>query len=448
MNACWTQGGCFFPVDISNLTLSFKSPVKEEYVEEIEYGKTKCQNFDDSTPKNALESYHTCLISGCKLSIQAKSAYYNYLFDFGEKMSVADHWKFWRKVKSGEIGAHNIEEFRLVPQKHTDITSFSLVIRYPPNNSTPNLLSEILSPNSAAVLDILKSTLGIQNSNQRSPDTSSLFAQIRGFQMPCSLMFTSLGSRPCSPSPRQSEVKHCPYKPVTVKRFKPLKGSFKGCCQTNLCYLPRKEVRTARSGAAIYYSEWSYWTECSASCGSGTKRRWRNCIGIDKSRCTLALSERENCEIRKCTLWSNWGPWSLCSVSCMGGIISRSRSCLPSGDYCVGPKEQVRSCNTGYCGVGYGHWSSWIGSCEPCGKTVYRSRECRKKICAQTELFETKRCPTRCGSWTIWSSYGQCKFDFVENACQRVRRRECMNEENKPSLCHGDSQEYQKCDVC
>lgn len=50
---------------------------------------------------------------------------------------------------------------------------------------------------------------------------------------------------------------------------------------------------------------------------------------------------------------SDWSPWSECSASCGGGLAVRNKTVLqepePSGAPCVGPLEQHVACNTNSC---------------------------------------------------------------------------------------------------
>lgn len=49
--------------------------------------------------------------------------------------------------------------------------------------------------------------------------------------------------------------------------------------------------------------------------------------------------------------WSNWTPWSDCGITCGSGLIFRSRSCsnpTPSqgGDGCPGVSSEQQTCDT------------------------------------------------------------------------------------------------------
>eukprot|EP01060_Flectonema_neradi_P036122 TRINITY_DN686_c0_g2_i1.p1 TRINITY_DN686_c0_g2~~TRINITY_DN686_c0_g2_i1.p1 ORF type:complete len:1182 (+),score=191.16 TRINITY_DN686_c0_g2_i1:60-3605(+) len=82
------------------------------------------------------------------------------------------------------------------------------------------------------------------------------------------------------------------------------------------------------------FSDWSSWSECSISCGGGSRRRYRDILQHNQgsgSPCPAELVETEPCNLHSCgadcsvTSWSNWGP---CSVVCEGGLRRRQRSVI------------------------------------------------------------------------------------------------------------------------
>ena len=89
------------------------------------------------------------------------------------------------------------------------------------------------------------------------------------------------------------------------------------------------------------------WSECSLTCGGGTKQRSRTCQvpteeirkGLRKGRNLLEENDKPCpgastmvlfCNLDKCppnTNWGPWGPWSECSKNCGGGTKTRKRTC-------------------------------------------------------------------------------------------------------------------------
>ncbi|XP_058038766.1 SCO-spondin-like [Ahaetulla prasina] len=109
------------------------------------------------------------------------------------------------------------------------------------------------------------------------------------------------------------------------------------------------------------WSEWTPWSECSASCGLGLQNRYHFCTDPAPSGIGLPClgPEREDkaCQLQPCARpgdWGFWSPWTSCTVSCGGGLRSRSRACdspapRGGGDYCEGPPTQVEPCHLNPC---------------------------------------------------------------------------------------------------
>ncbi|WAR17374.1 AGRB2-like protein, partial [Mya arenaria] len=108
-------------------------------------------------------------------------------------------------------------------------------------------------------------------------------------------------------------------------------------------------IRTLHSS----WNDWSAWSDCSQSCGRGSRSRHRNCdvtppftddicIGNDK--------EIEECVIHGfCPYWSEWSPWSQCSQTCDTGTITRDRACIAPDlitSTCPGNRTESQTCLT------------------------------------------------------------------------------------------------------
>ncbi|KAM9163493.1 LOW QUALITY PROTEIN: SCO-spondin-like [Pangshura tecta] len=109
------------------------------------------------------------------------------------------------------------------------------------------------------------------------------------------------------------------------------------------------------------WSDWTPWSECSASCGFGLQNRYRFCTAPPPSGtglpCLGPEREEQPCQVQPCSRsggWSAWSPWTECTKSCGEGLRSRARACdsptpLGHGDYCEGPPAQVETCHLGQC---------------------------------------------------------------------------------------------------
>ncbi|XP_043911487.1 A disintegrin and metalloproteinase with thrombospondin motifs 18 [Protopterus annectens] len=152
----------------------------------------------------------------------------------------------------------------------------------------------------------------------------------------------------------------------------------------NMC---RKELKPAVQETCVLRRcpkndrlQWvtSSWSECSATCGSGTRTRELRCGEADghgkyvyypQRRCRSIQKPRveleQKCEMKTCYLpsvtksfnsaLSGWytSPWQQCTVTCGGGVQTRTVQCLRQGQPSVGCLHQkpatTRACNTNFC---------------------------------------------------------------------------------------------------
>lgn len=124
------------------------------------------------------------------------------------------------------------------------------------------------------------------------------------------------------------------------------------------------------------HTDWSDWTTCTKTCGTGSQRRARTITReptLGGQACP-DMTEAKNCGTDACVqneatcLLSDWSKWGACSVTCGGGTHERTRKIKqhPSDN---APKcsalEEMGNCNMQMCDrdCDISEWDSW-GACE------------------------------------------------------------------------------------
>lgn len=196
------------------------------------------------------------------------------------------------------------------------------------------------------------------------------------------------------------------------------------------------------------FGDWSQWTDCSVTCGSGSKQRSRICDtpypAYGGRNCSGNYQEQSICKDRYCPVnggFSNWGSWSICSKSCGGGLAHRHRVCdNPFPEYgglnCTGTFVESILCKTNPCPIDgkFGSWEEWSPCSKTCGTGIQnRMRKCNNpspqyggQNCTGTylenRLCNAHNCPIDGGfsEWTSWT--------FCSASCgggQKFRNRSC-----------------------
>ncbi|KAK3089127.1 hypothetical protein FSP39_001055 [Pinctada imbricata] len=212
------------------------------------------------------------------------------------------------------------------------------------------------------------------------------------------------------------------------------------------------------------WQSWSKWTECSATCGYGTRTRNRTCDGpfYDGEPCQGDDSETEVCNAFSCPVdgsWKPWSPWGECDVVCGGGIQGRWRECddpLHGGADCPGPANQTQACNTHNCPVDgvWIEWTLWTDCSVTCANgTRYRNRTCVEpkyggKECEgeplEQEICVTLSCPVD-GEWLPWSEWDACNVTCGGGGKRRYRT--CIEPQFGGKDCDGPSDELMDCNM-
>ncbi|KAL4217140.1 hypothetical protein ACF0H5_023594 [Mactra antiquata] len=211
------------------------------------------------------------------------------------------------------------------------------------------------------------------------------------------------------------------------------------------------------------WSDWSAYTSCSVSCGTGQMSRSRTCSS--GNNCVGTSTEQTTCSQPLCGTDGQWGPWSSfgeCSATCAIGVHFRTRACdspapANGGQNCIGNSHDFQQCNLGECSID-GGWSNFtVMSCSvTCGIGVQTSfRTCTnpapahggKNCVGSSHTFkhcQIAECATA-GGWSDWSDWGSCNatcgFGY------KTRSRKCDNP--APTVggepCHGSDTESQLC---
>ena len=232
------------------------------------------------------------------------------------------------------------------------------------------------------------------------------------------------------------------------------------------CPGENNEVDSCNQQTCPYWTDWSDWTQCSVSCGGGSKSRVRECIidDEDKDKDNLCIGdsiETVECNTSKCPVWTDWTDWTQCSASCGGGVQKRIRDCIlskdssGSNDYgCIGDTWEMRPCNENDCPV-WTIWTDW----SPCTRTCGGGKKVKTRKCVLPEslgkerlrLFcpgdeeviedcNTKQCPIP-GPWSEWS---ECSKSCGGGT--RTKTRDCVNQRDPDgNPCYQDLIESEPC---
>uniref|UniRef100_A0A914HYA2 Peptidase M12B domain-containing protein n=1 Tax=Globodera rostochiensis TaxID=31243 RepID=A0A914HYA2_GLORO len=248
------------------------------------------------------------------------------------------------------------------------------------------------------------------------------------------------------------------------------------------------------------WTQWGDWSQCSATCGNGTRRRERTCEGGGRGGCGWQDAETEQCREQRCEghanahnvsgnalaeatksvvrypTWSEWSEWSACSCFslkryrrrfcrvhdpqlkgfCAGSIIDQSPCIPPDLSTSLEGKQCVAIAGS------WSAWSEWSDCSQDCGT---RGHRIRNRMCANPLpsnrgsycvgfSFDQVPCDQAAiicrgdpidGRWSEWSDWSQCSNPCANG--QRSRSRYCSNPrpQNGGKQCSGTDFELQAC---
>lgn len=225
-----------------------------------------------------------------------------------------------------------------------------------------------------------------------------------------------------------------------------------------------------------HWGAWSPPGPCSVTCGAGLQLSSRKCDSPPPKHggryCDGASSQTSICQ-SPCPVdgfWSGWTVWTQCSSPCVPhdrtSVRTRRRSCTnpapstsPPGSDCHGDGSQMEDCvHLPACPVD-GAWGSW-SAFSPCPVTCgvglqvsvrscdspapkHGGRPCAGEERRTNTCLTDVHCPVD-GSWSDWSSWGECKHPFGRNIqCKpyfgrQTRERFCRHRAHGGAICSGD----------
>ncbi|CAE7417129.1 HMCN1 [Symbiodinium sp. CCMP2592] len=197
----------------------------------------------------------------------------------------------------------------------------------------------------------------------------------------------------------------------------------KACGETSLV------VNCSNACVDCVVSEWSAWSPCSVSCGSGEQSRKRVVLVepeglhlpcLSGASFVLAagqgapcpadlLDEKEGCNATECPVdcaWQDWAPWNGCPATCGGAIQNRTRGKT---------EEKFGGVPCEGCGFFGCRLSKNIARSEMlCSGEALEQGSCAEMVCPQEisgtrpgETFlESRRCEDCL--WSEWEAWGNC----------------------------------------
>ncbi|VDI19374.1 Hypothetical predicted protein, partial [Mytilus galloprovincialis] len=218
------------------------------------------------------------------------------------------------------------------------------------------------------------------------------------------------------------------------------------------------------------WGSWTGWSMCSVSCGVGRRMRTRSCDNPAPANngpdCSGPGSESRRCAPKPCPKAGNWGSWTFwseCSVSCGIGSRERSRSCnnpapAHGGPDCSGSGTDSKQCASKSCpkAGNWGRWTRWSSCSVSCGLgSRKRTRSCDNPAPANggpdcsgsgtdSKQCATNPCP-KAGNWGRWTRYSRCSVSCGGGSRERTRSCDNPAPANGGPDCSGSGTDSKQC---
>jgi len=220
-----------------------------------------------------------------------------------------------------------------------------------------------------------------------------------------------------------------------------------------------------------HLTDWSHWTPCTRTCGTGWALRKRHIDspaiagGLPCGQNTTGKETRElmNCNVQTCPedrvdcRWNDWSKWSHCRRD---GQRYREREILynarSTGAACVGAASEIQPCTPKHCRLS--DWTGWSACDKPCDG----GQRARHRQVASLPQFGGDPCPLPMYTWEIigcnkdgchpdkdcqvgeWSMWGDC--DVTCGYGQESRNRLVIaNRQHRGQGCIDDLDQSRKC---
>jgi len=212
----------------------------------------------------------------------------------------------------------------------------------------------------------------------------------------------------------------------------PAKGGGRNCPNKNKNPDLYHEVEkcTMTDCDTFEYSDWSSWSQCSASCGQGQKVKKRTCRSqttrqnVKDSFClhysgkmTDLFEQSINCLLQECPVnggWSDWTEYTACTQDCRteGSITVANRKRF---QYCTNPMAK-----------GGGKKCELLEETFPTNSITFDS-ETKAKVEIAPCSSDLPLCPEDC-VFTVWSQWSACSASCIDRGTPLVWTANDMTE--------------------